>query len=97
MNPYSQLGLDQSTMGNLAQAGIDPAGSFQQSAKSAAYPTYPNAAGIGSQTAGVVSQNETTSPSGSGVVTPNKNEIPDASARGLTPYSLLGDANYRVT
>ncbi len=82
MNPYSNLGIDQSTLGYLSQAGIDPSNSGAMGA----YPTYPNAAGVGSQTAG----NAPVQP-----IQQNPNAIPDASTRGLTPYSLLGDANYR--
>lgn len=84
MNPYSQLGVDNTTLGYLSQAGIDPAASSSQMS---AYPTYPNAAGVGSQNAGVLP----TSPAPQ----QDKNAMPDPSARGLTPYSLLGDANYR--
>lgn len=89
MNPYSSLGIDQQTAGYLGSAGINPV------TTQAPYPTYPNGAGVGSQTAGQPSQNPTTSTSGSGVVTPNKTESPDVSLRGMTPYSLIGDANYR--
>jgi hypothetical protein len=87
MNPYSNI--DSTTLGYLSQAGIDPAGSPQPQ-QNAGYPTYPNAAGVGSQTAGV------TPPETQQVAQPPaKQEIPDATARGLSPYSLLGDANYR--
>jgi hypothetical protein len=100
MNPYSQLGVDQQTAGYLGQAGINPASSFQADSQAAskvnaAYPTYPNAAGVGSQTAGQQSQNNASSTSGPGVVTPNKSDAPDVSVRGMSPYSLVGDANYR--
>ncbi len=86
MNPYSQI--DSSTLGYLAQAGIDPAAGMQpqQPAQPAAYPTYPNAAGVGSQTAGMATPTQ---------ITQNKNEVPDATSRGMSPYSLIGDANYR--
>jgi hypothetical protein len=96
MNPYSQLGIDQTTEGYLSGAGIDPTANFQQSPGSAtgslsAYPTYPNAAGVGSQTAGAAP----TAPAVNAPVVGGSPTIPDASARGLSPYSLLGDANYR--
>lgn len=87
MNPYSQL--DTTTLGYLAQAGVDPGAVPQpQAASNGAYPTYPNAAGVGSQTAGVT-------PAVPMPTAPAKQEMPDASARGMSPYSLLGDANYR--
>lgn len=82
MNPYSQLGIDPSTLGYLSQAGINPVSA------TSAYPTYPNAAGVGSQTAGVAAP-EAAPPAQS------NNAMPDPTARGLSPYSLLGDANYR--
>ena len=103
MNPYSTLGLDTTTQGYLAQAGVNPSANFQATPQVAppglsAYPTYPNAAGVGSQTAGgtntitpSASTNTQTAPQ-VGVAS----TIPDASARGLSPYSLLGDANYRA-
>ncbi len=86
MNPYSFL--DTSTLGYLGQAGIDPSAVSAPAPQQAApmqYPTYPNAAGVGSQTAG-------TQPV---VAATNKLEIPDVNTRGMSPYSLLGDANYR--
>ncbi len=91
MNPYSQI--DSNTLGYLGQAGIDPsmapAPQQPQQQKQGAYPTYPNAAGVGSQTAGVFEQKmpPTTSPSDP------KNA--EESSRGMSPYALLGDANYR--
>jgi len=91
MNPYSNLGTE--TLGYLGQAGIDPAAVSKQPAQGG-YPTYPNAAGVGSQTAGVAPAQPEQQP------LPNaqpKNEIPDATQRGMSPYSLLGDANYRDT
>ena len=94
MNFWSQFGMDPQTAGSVAQAGIDPMANFQQGNKGmSAYPTYPNAAGVGSQTAG--SQNEQSTSSGAGIVTPSKIETPDTSSRGMSPYSLIGDANYR--
>jgi hypothetical protein len=88
MNPYSQI--DSATLGYLSQAGIDPAGSPQKPAQGP-YPTYPNAAGVGSQTAGVAPETQT--PPVTAV--PTKVEMPDAATRGMSPYSLIGDANYR--
>lgn len=87
MNPYSQL--DTTTLGYLAQAGVDPAAVSQpQAATNGAYPTYPNAAGVGSQTAGMAQQTQAPA-------APAKIEMPDTTSRGMSPYSLLGDANYR--
>lgn len=94
MNPYSQLGVDQQTSGYLSQAGIDPTSTFQQAPQAqtgsqlSSYPTFPNAAGVGSQTAGAPQATPQT-PVGAATTTP------DASSRGMSPYSLLGDANYR--
>lgn len=90
-SPYSSLGIDDTTAGYLASAGVNPAQDIQSSAGIAqgslsAYPTYPNAAGVGSQTAG----------NPSAPVTPvGAAAIPDSTSRGMTPYSLLGDANFR--
>jgi hypothetical protein len=88
MNPYSQI--DSATLGYLSQAGITP-GPEQAAPTQMGYPTYPNAAGVGSQTAGVTPP---AAPQQSQQA-PQKNEIPDATARGMSPYSLIGDANYR--
>ena len=89
MNPYSQLGVDNTTMGYLSQAGIDPTMGIQQPA---AYPSYPNAAGAGSQTAGT--QQNAAPPIASAQ---NNTQSPETSPRGLSPYSLVGDANYRMS
>lgn len=89
MNPYSNI--DSSTLGYLSQAGIDPAAGTQpQAPAQGGYPTYPNAAGVGSQTAGTQQAEPQQMQQA-----PVKNEIPDATARGMSPYSLIGDANYR--
>jgi hypothetical protein len=84
MNPYSVL--DSDTLGMVAQSGVNPAD--VQPSQNSAYPTYPNAAGVGSQTAGVA-------PQPSAAPAPQKLEVPDSTSRGMSPYSLLGDANYR--
>lgn len=90
MNPYSQLGLDPTTLGYVAQAGVNPMANAAPTpnAQPSAYPTYPNAAGVGSQTAGNVNSAPVTSAT-------TKSEVPDTNARGINPYSLIGDANYR--
>lgn len=91
-NAYSSLGIDDTTAGYLSGAGVDPTQDLQSSAGTAtgslsAYPTYPNAAGVGSQTAGVATS---TAPVVGAATTAT-----DPSSRGQSPYSLLGDANYR--
>lgn len=98
MNPYA--GLDTGTLGQLAQAGIDPNANMVGPIKSppTSYPTYPNSAGLGSQTAGNPPADNTTQqtlppPSASSL---NSQALPDVSVRGMSPYSLLGDANYRA-
>lgn len=85
MNPYSTL--DSGTLGMIAQSGVDP-GVISQPSQNSAYPTYPNGAGVGSQTAGVAQQ-------ASVPAAPQKLEVPDTTSRGMSPYSLIGDANYR--
>lgn len=80
------LGTD--TLGMVAQSGVDPS-SVQPQAQNSAYPTYPNGAGVGSQTAGVAPQAQ------AAPALPTKIEVPDTSSRGMSPYSLLGEANYR--
>jgi len=89
-NAYSSLGIDDQTAGYLSQAGVDPSSTYQQSSQQSsstlsAYPTYPNSAGVGSQTAG----------STTGTTVQAAPQAVDATSRGLSPYSLLGDANYR--
>jgi hypothetical protein len=84
MNPYSFL--DAETLGQVAAAKVDP--TMQLSA----YPTYPNAAGLGSQTAGQQAQQPQQNPV---TAATNKIEVPDTTSRGMSPYSLIGDANYR--
>ena len=81
MNPYSLLGTD--TLGQVASAGVDP--------NAGLYPTYPNAAGVGSQTAGVAPQQQQAPVTAAST----KLEVPDTTSRGMSPYSLIGDANYR--
>jgi hypothetical protein len=86
-NPYSQI--DQQTLGMLGSAGIDPA-AVSQPQQPQGYPTYPNAAGVGSQTAG-----QTPAAPATQAPAAPKVEMPDTTSRGMSPYSLVGESNYR--
>lgn len=109
VNPYAASAMqDQNTLTGMQAAGGAPGGTSMAPpipAPSAGnlsyqYPSYPNAAGLGSQNPNSGFSASTPANGDSGTAfssTPITVNTPDTSSRGSNPWSFMGEANSRDT